>query len=251
METIKSTLAGLGLSGKEIEMYLTLVKVGSAPASVLAQRTGMVKSTAQYTCKQLKKKGIASVAEKNDTYIYTAEPPEKLLLLLDRQRQEIGRKEQAVQEIVDPLRRMMNPHSILPRVQFFEGKESMIELYDKILEQRAPIDSFEDMGNMQTFIPEYCAEFVRKRIALQTWNRVICAATNTVNPDNPKEFRKVRMLPVELFPFTGDIKISKDLVSIFSFDHNTAVGIAIRHADIARNFQVLFESYWRTLEKQK
>lgn len=247
MDRIKSTLADLGLSDKEITMYLALVKVGSAPASVLAKRTGMVKSTAQYTCKQLQKKGIATVAEKNDTYIYTPEPPEKLLLLLDRQRQEIGRKEQAVQEVMEQLRKMMNPHSILPRVQFFEGKESMIELYDKILDQRSPIDSFEDMGNMQEFIPEYCKEFVRKRIELRTWNRVICAHTNTVNPDAPEEFRSVRTLPVELFPFTGDMKICKDLVSIFSFDQNTAVGIAIRHQDIAQNFRILFEAFWNTL----
>ncbi len=250
MNAIKAVLADLGLSNQEITLYLALMRVGSAPASVLAQRVGMVKSTAQYTCKQMKKKGIVTMTEKDNTYLYTAEPPEKLLLLLDRQRQEIGRKEQAVQGVLEPLRRMMNPHSTLPRVQFYEGKDGMIDLYEKILAMRSRIDSFEDKGDMEKFIPDYCREFIRKRVSLGTWNRVICPTVNIINPDKPAELRQTRSMPLEMFPFTGDIKICKDLVSIFSFDHNTAVGIAIRHADIADNFRVLFEAFWKLLEKR-
>ncbi len=246
-DRIRSTLESLDLSGKEIDMYLTLLQVGTSPSSALGRRSRLSRSTAQYTCDQLVKKGIARASQKGNTRLFSPEPPEKLLLLLERQHREIERKERDVQDVLEPLRRMMNPHSTLPRVQFFEGKDGIVDLYDKILDLRSPIDSFEDKGEMLAFIPDYVHEFVQKRVKRGITNRVICPAVNQVNVHSPQELRETRTLPESEFPFTCDIKICEDLLSIFSFDHHTAVGVAIRHADIANNFRVLFESYWRAL----
>ena len=56
-DAIRSTLASLDLSDKEISLYLLLLQSGTAPASSLGDRAGLVRSTAQYTCQQLEKKG--------------------------------------------------------------------------------------------------------------------------------------------------------------------------------------------------
>jgi HTH-type transcriptional regulator, sugar sensing transcriptional regulator len=251
MEAIQTTLAELGLGDKEIAIYTMLLKVGTSPTSSLAQRTRIVRSTTQYTCQQLVKKGIANVSRKDGVFLFTAEPPERLLSLLEKRRDALRKQEAKVQKIIGPLKQMMNVNAVLPKVHFYDGKDGMIQLYESILDIRQRIDSFEDKGEMVAFIPEYTFDFIRKRVKRGIVNRIICPEENTVDVASPKELREVRTLPAREFPFSGDIKICGDLVSIFSFQEHASVGIAIHHKEIADNFRVLFEAYWRMLGGRK
>lgn len=248
-ETITGVLADLGLTEKEIAIYLLLLQLGTAPASTLGERADIQRSTAQYTCQQLEKRGIIRMVQKGNTYMYTSERPEKLLLLLKKQEEELQNKEVRVQRIIGELKSLQNPLSVLPKVQYYEGKEGIEELYDKILEMNTPIDSFEDKGEMVAFIPEKVESFIKTRIKKGIWNRVICPAVTPINKDDPAAFRKVRTFPVDKFPFTCDVKICGEQVSIFSFEKNTAVGIAIQHKDIADNFRLLFEQMWTMMDR--
>ncbi len=245
---IRETLKKLGLNEKEITIYLALLSLGNAPASVLGQRTKITRSTAQYTSQKLVKKGLIRSIQKNNTFIYTPESPDKLLYLLDQEKKVIAEKTDQTNRIIGELKSMINPQAILPKVRFFEGKDGLIDLYREILELRTPIDSFEDKGEMAAFIPEFIPEFIQTRIERKIFNRVICPAENTVNKNDIKEFRETRFISKSKFPFSCDIKICKDLVSIFSFDKNTAVGIAIQHQDIAKNFHILFNFMWNSFD---
>jgi sugar-specific transcriptional regulator TrmB len=244
---IAGVLRDLDLSDKEIALYLLLLQVGTAPASTLGERADIQRSTAQYTCQQLEKRGIVRMVQKGNTYLYTAESPEKLLLLLQKQQRDLQAKGERVERIIGELKAMQNPLGVMPRVQFYEGKEGVEELYDKILQLEKPIDSFEDKGDMVAFIPEKVDTFIKTRVDKQIWNRVICPSATPINQDDSRAFRKVRTLPVAQFPFSCDVKICGDQVSIFSFEKNTAVGIAIQHRDIANNFRLLFEQMWQML----
>ncbi len=246
-QDIESALSAMGLVDKEIALYVLLLQTGTSPASSLSKRARLPRSTAQYICQQLARKGFASMTQKNNVYLFTAEPPEKILRLLEREHAQITQKEKQMQRVMGDLQQMMSGQAVLPKVQFYEGSDGMIELYDKILDLHSPIDSFEDKGEMVAFLPDYVKEHIARRVDRKIWNRVICPSNTTVNISTPKEHRETRTMTPEDFPFTCDIKISKDLVSIFSFQHSTAVGIAIRHPEIADNFRILFNSFWKML----
>lgn len=130
---IRITLEDLGLSDKEIAIYLMLLQVGTSPASTLGERTDIQRSTAQYTCQQLAKRGVIGMIEKGNTYLYTPEPPEKLLLLLEKQKQELDAKGEQVHRIIGELKGMMNPHAVLPKIRFYEGRDAVIEGYRTVL----------------------------------------------------------------------------------------------------------------------
>ena len=247
MNSIRDTLKGLDLSDKEIDIYLALLTVGSAPASVLGQRTNITRSTAQYTCQQLARKGIVKSIQKANVFLYTPEPPEKLILLLEKQKQDIDRKEDDVQRIIGELKGMMNPQAQFPKVQFYQGEEGLIELYERILDTRQPIDSFEEAGELFTLFPDYPTEFVAKRIQHKMFNRCIAPVGNPLNVTDPKKFIETRVLDPQKFPFTWHVKICGNLVGIFSFQKQSPVAIAIDHEDITKNFRLLFEFVWLTL----
>ena len=249
-DDIHDALERAGLNDKEATIYLMLLKLGTAPASTLGDRTDIPRSTAQFICQQLLKAKLVTKTEKGNTYLYTPEPPEKILYQVRRDRDDLEQTEQQLERVMGALKGMINPEARLPKVQFFEGKSGIIELYDKILELNAPIDSFEDKGEMAAFIPEYIPKFIEGRKNRKIFNRVICPDANAINESLAEEFRETRVLPTKDFPFTCDIKICKDLVSIFSFDEASAVGAAIRHKDIADNFRLLFEVLWKFIGQQ-
>ena len=244
---IERTLTDLGLNPKEITIYLALLTVGSSPASVLGQRTGILKSTTQYTCQQLTKKGLIRMVEKSGTYLYFPEPPQKIILLLQKQQEKLRKREEDAQLIIADLQAMVSPASVLPRVRFYEGKDAMIELYDSILDLRSPVDSIEEKGDLYRMFPEYSLDYVRKRVEWGIPNRCIAPSESPLNVSDPKKLLEVRHLNRGKFPLSCDIKICKNQVSIFSFEQNTAVGIAITHADIAQNFRLLFAYMWESL----
>ncbi len=245
---ISATLAELGLGEKEITVYVALLKVGTAPASALAKRTGITRSTTQYVCQQLAKKGVASLGRKDNVFLFTPESPERLLLLLQRQREALDEKENRVQRIIGPLTQMMNVHAALPQVRFYEGQKGMIQLYDSILDMRCPIDSFEEQGELIRMFSDYPYEFVRKRVERRIPNRCVAPEGSPLNVSDPAKFLEVRTVDPKKFPFSWHVKLCGDVVGIFSFEEGAAVGIGIRHADLAKNFNLLFELVWESLD---
>lgn len=250
MEHLHALLSDLGLNKKETEIYLSLLTIGTAPASVLASRTRFMRSTTQYACQQLAKKQIIRKIQHGDAYLYSAEPPESLLALLDRERSTLNEKTRRTERLLGEFKDLMHPEIRLPRVQFCEGKEEMITLYKRILKLGEPIDSFEDKGEMVDFIPEYAQAFVTERKRRRIFNRVICPDSNVINVHSEAELRETRTLPASRYPFTWDVKICGDLVSIFSFERRTAMAVAIENADIAENFRLLFQRLWETTPDQ-
>ncbi len=250
MNQINKVLSDLDLSETEIITYLDLLKLGKTTSTVLAKRSRLNRSTARYTLDQLVKRRLAVVEQKNHVFYFTAEHPQKIIYLIDEKREELDEKERRAQNIIRNLEKIMNPHTVLPKVQFFEGKEGLTRLYDAILELEKPIDSFEDKGEMEKFIPEYVKKFIATRKDKQITNRVICPGSNTLNKKQASELRETRFIQEKQFPFTGDIKICGDLVSIFSFSDQSPVGIGIKHQEIADNFRILFELSWKHLSRQ-
>ncbi len=248
MLTVQQTLQSLGLNTKECQVYLALLAAGASPASLLGRRTGITRSTAQYICQQLVRKKLATRIERNNTFIYTCEPPEKLLYLLQHEQEEIKEKADQVNRIIGVLKRMVNPNTTLPKVQFYEGQEGLIDLYERMLDMRRPIDSFEEEGALTELFHEYALEFVRKRVERKIPNRCIAPTGSPYNVSDPKKFIEVRLIDAKQFPFSCHIKICGDLVGIFSFEKDSPVGIGIWHRNIADNFRLLFDQLWQTLE---
>lgn len=246
---VQAILRSLGLNEKEIEMYLTLLKVGPSPASALGKRTNIVRSTAQYTCQQLAQKGIIRMTHKGTTNLFSAEPPEKLALLISRERLQLDEKEYQLKGIIDVLTKMMEPGTTLPRVEFYEGKQEMILLYKKILDLRKPIDAIEGPWDKNIFYPDFVEQFVKTRIERKIFTRVISPADDPVNVADQAEFREVRNFSGKKFPYNLDLKICDDYVCIFSSDPQHPIGISIRHRDVSNNLRILFEIFWNTLEK--
>jgi sugar-specific transcriptional regulator TrmB len=249
--TLASTLGSLGFSDKEMAIYLHLLRVGSAPASVLGSRTGILRSTAQYTCQQLEKKGVIRLARKGNTYLYTAEPPEKLLALIERERKMLSRREDGVQKILGALRSMMHASPILPRIRYYEDIEGIEQLLRDMPQQRRHIHTFSAGDLFAQTIPEAVSRYRRKSQKHFQSKKIIRAARyRSLHSADP------RITGVETRYLRGaeeievDIQIVDDLVSMISIDRDAPVGIIIEHAGIAKAMRLIFLQLWSQLPSE-
>lgn len=249
MDDLHETLGRFGLSPRETTIYLTLLSVGSAPASVLGKRTSMTRSTAQYTCQQLVKKGLLSVTQRNNTFLYVPEPPEKLLLLLDQQKRSLEDRAREVHRIIAPLKELMAPPTTLPTVRFYEGSEGIVQFYETILETRAPVYSFETCPIAGRGLPpRYPEEFERRRIERGICSFCIAPRGSDADPGSSERLREVRRMNAEKFLFVCDVLIFADEFNFCSSALPTAFCLSIRHPRGAESARRLFQCIWETLE---
>jgi sugar-specific transcriptional regulator TrmB len=131
-------LKEIGLTEKEVDVYLELVELGCAAASVAGNRVGLARSTAKYTCQSLLKKGLIYAKKENGVFIYSPESPDKISYLLEQRKKEIEEQEGKLGRVISELKSKINPELVLPRVQFFEGKKGFVQAYKIMAEQIKP-----------------------------------------------------------------------------------------------------------------
>jgi HTH-type transcriptional regulator, sugar sensing transcriptional regulator len=251
---INEILKNLGLNDKEITVYLALLPLGSSPASVLAQRTGITRSTAQYTCQQLVKRGLFRTIQKHGTFIYYPEPPEKLLYILKGEEKLIESKEKMLGKILPGLIQMRNPEANLPKVQFFEGIDGVIKLLNDHLPERGDLfGTFHTTGDIDKRIMNYFFEEyieVRSKKLSNAW---------IIYSDYPmtREYRKKTkarypntrgiFIDPEEFPFDSDFMIYGTKTAHYTLRKNQEMGVIIDNADLTLTQKSFFRMAWNYL----
>lgn len=253
---IKETLKKLGLSDKEITIYLALLPLGKSPASALAKRTGIMRSTAQYTCQQLAKKGIIRSIKKNNSFIYYPESPDNLLVLLEKEKKAIVEKEHQVERIIGDLTNMINPEASLPQVQFFSGVDGINRLFKDALNDDYPL--FGAWYIDEDIHPEV-SDYTNKEW-LPLLKKLKLPNYSLVN-DNPATlkylmktrdvYRKHLILPKKDFPFSACCHIYGNKVAFYSYRTHDLTGVLIENENIRQTQMALFRLAWDSARKHK
>ena len=255
-QRLYNTLEQLGLSTLEITVYLEILQMGSIQASVVARRLSLNRSTTRYTLENLVKKKLIIQSKKNSTFYFTPENPEKIVLLLRTQQAELKNKEQQVQNIMGDLKGLQNPNSALPKVQFFEGTEGLISIYEDILKE-SKLNNVDIFGYSQTtpqhVYPEVWEYLIntytpaRKKIGNKAFMIFPDNKENETYLNAGKELNRTTLLvPTEEFPFQSAMQIYGTKVALFSRQQGGDLsGILIDHPQISQDQFLLFKMAWK------
>ncbi len=132
-QKIRNTLEVFGLTHQEITVYLEMLVLGSVPVSVVAKRLKLTRSTIRYTLEKLVRKKLLIQSQKNKTFYFTPEDPEKIIRVLQDKKLELDHQESAINSVLDDLKSLQNPLKNLPKVQYFEGEDGLIAMYERLL----------------------------------------------------------------------------------------------------------------------
>ena len=155
-------LESLGLERVEAQVYETALSLGTVPASMIANRLGVPRSSARYTCERLIKKGLMIGAVQGSTKIYTVENPTKLYSLVIEQEEALEKKRDQLGPVVKDFQKLYNPYTTLPKVTFYEGMDGLDRLLGEMLEHPTNMVSFGAGDYLREKYPELITNFRKK-----------------------------------------------------------------------------------------
>ncbi|QFR39698.1 hypothetical protein A9Q91_05810 [Candidatus Gracilibacteria bacterium 28_42_T64] len=249
MEKIKKVLEKVGLSQNEINVYLTSLSIGQSTASIIGQKIGLNRSTARYTCQSLVSKRIMSMIPKKDYYLFSAEDPEKLLSILNKEYSLIDNKVRDLQQIMGDLKGLINPQASIPKVKYYQGVDGVIELLEDTLEEGKEIyGAIKIDNNMNPKIKKYIKDTyipLRKSSNFNSYGLFNDNDETKSYKKLDKEINRFSMLvPEEFFPFPASFHIYGNKVSFYSFYENEITGIIIENQHIHDTQLSMFKLGW-------
>lgn len=250
---IEQSLREYGLNENEIRIYLTLLKRGPSPSSILGKHTGIQRNSAKYACLQLVKKGLLSFVEKNNTFIYSPEPPEVLVQKLHFEKKAIEEKMNNMDRVVSELKKLVNPQSTLPTVKFFEGKDAYIQFSEETLKcKKKEILFLTDMDKFRSIVSEKydTKTFIPRRIEKGIHIRILTnksKLTQKMQLLDKSQKRSIRFLPPK-YPVAESMYVYDDVTMLISnVDYPSCV--MIRSSEITTMMRSMFENMWATAEQ--
>lgn len=250
---LERALKDIGLADKEVTVYLTALKVGSQPVSVLAKSSRLNRTTTYVILKKLLEKGLMSKYTKGGVQYFTPSSPENIKIYVEGRKRELDLAEESITNLMPDLEKIMQYSPKNTKVRFFEGIEGIKALYDYTLEVGARVDEYlfhYDANNpvMWDFWNLYIVRRTEKKIPM----RLLAAEDETsiwAKKQDKKLLRETRIVPADRFPFGHNlIIIFGDYYGYISYAEGEYGGALIHDKHLADVERSMFEYIWETAE---
>ena len=254
MPQLKKALHTLGLGDKEARIMVVLLETGPSPVASIARAAKLNRSTAYGILKILVELGLVTSSEQRGVLRYQSIAPELLPAYIERRGKELLDTKEEVAKIVPQIKLMRSKARILPKVQFFEGKEGIEQAYVDKLENNTEKIIHEFTG-MDTTVEKLGASFadyyVKKRTGLRIKSEYIAPDTPFAREEaknDEKYYREVSFIPAQ-YTMDTEISIYGNKVSMTSFSAENPVTILIEDENLARTMKNIFTYVRSTTSK--
>lgn len=258
---LESSLQKLGLTFKEAHTYLQLLEIGMQPASVLAKKMKIPRSSAQFLLNSLVEKQFVEQRIMHGITYYEPKKPDSLKNIIESNKekalQEIDRQQHQLEVITPLLKQISNPEEFLPKVTFYEGVEEYSKAHHEFLKdipEGSIIYSYTAPAPIEhPKIRKWVVEFMNTRIQKNISNWVIATfgedAVKLQLTDN-QYLRKT--LITYKNPSEGMIAESMiygNKVFDVSYSEKGVFSSLIVNEDIAKMRKYIFDMAWKQAER--
>ncbi|PCI25617.1 hypothetical protein COB57_00105 [Candidatus Peregrinibacteria bacterium] len=254
IKNMTDLLQSIGFSEKEANVYITLLKLGTQPASVIGRHVNMPRSTANFYLEELAKQGYVNRAKKANTHLYTAEDPSVIIDILqykkNQQIAEMNGKIYSIESGLGELQSLKKGSDTRPKVTFYDGEDGLVRVYEDTLTSSEKIRSFASFDGMHGALPEYFKSYYERRAEKNIF-------IQSIHPDSPLarergkndklEARESVIIPSDKYNFTPEIQFYDNKINIASWREK--LGIIIESKEIYDTFVVMFDLAWQEGKK--
>lgn len=243
------TLLKLGLTEKEAKVYLAALELGSAPASKIAQKSGLNRPTTYVLLEKLSDIGLVTSYDKGKVQFFTAEDPEQLGRLIREQEHDLAERASELKEKLPELKAMFGKTD-RPKVLVFDSAEASSEYFYNKLKQNDKIYGFTNydiiskVGEDKSEPEERLRKKINTSLIYTSKNGPVTGATD------PTQLRVAKFIPNADFDIESVITCApdRDVVIMRNYDPaNPDTIIAIEDKRIARSFKAIFNQLWKSL----
>lgn len=242
---MKQLLKHFGADEKETQVFLKLLELGAQPVSVIAKHASMPRSSMYTVIERLKQLQLIEEFERAGIKYVKCIPVKNLKEVLKDREKEIQQTMVLLEAKLSDLQKLENTMSITPKVNFFEGKEAMLKMYKKILQEKS-FCSFFNPQSVKKVTPEYfylIPEELKKNRGKAKELLVNCPEAQEYKKKYQSQHHQIKILPARVI-FYSDTIITKDTIYMVSYGENEIAAIEIVNHSLAQTQQKLFEELW-------
>ena len=246
---LSKELKEFGLSDNEISVYVTLLQLGSAPASEISKIAGLNRSTTYVQLTTLMDFGLVSTFKKLKKTFFTAESPTNLERLIDIKINTLRDKKENIHQLIPDLIDFYEGNVGKPHVRAFSGKEGFKTMRRGVIESE--VKEYFVAMNMtdaaEHLSKEEMMDFSNKRASAGILAHTIYSKEGRDNIKVPPQ--ELMRLSDPEFPIESEVYIYGDTVSFASTKDNI-VGVTIVNKNIAETFKTIFRLAWLGIEQK-
>ena len=248
---ISTLFTVLGFSKNEIKVFLSLAEIGKSPASLIAKRVSIPRTTAYSVLDKLVERGVVSIEHKGSSTFYTANPPESLLRIVEQQKAEVEEKENAVKDLVELVTPFFKGTNYsIPKLQFFEGDKNVRNLmYESYPTWRKSMEQYDytwwgyqDHTWVELYFDILAAEWENadKRETVKLFTNKTPVEKKL---EGRWERRHIKVVP-DQFKFTSTIWVLGDYIVLLMLRQKPHYAYQIMDPVFSKNLRSVFQMLW-------
>ncbi|HSX41402.1 MAG TPA: helix-turn-helix domain-containing protein [Candidatus Saccharimonadales bacterium] len=256
-EQLIAQVEELGLSNKEARVYVANLMIGPSGVQQIADASGIKRVTTYVILESLVSLGLVSQTNQGKKTLFNAESPENLRRLLEKKEESLKEQKSQLDELLPELKNLRSLPKEAPTVKFYDGADAIMSIYQELPAIIKKYNVRESMGisnleKLYKFFPEIdYAKANPRRVEAKVHSRFIYTTQEgPVLKDSDKEkLRESRFIPSAKFPFSSDIGVIGNFITILSLEGARPTGVTIESESIAKDFGVIFDLAWEASKK--
>jgi sugar-specific transcriptional regulator TrmB len=246
---VTAILKEIGLSEKEIQLYLALLSSGVQTIKQIADAAAMNRTTAYRFLEALKHRGLVEwIVGPRGTLIQAA-PLDALALYVQDQKRQFMRLEALLPKTISALTQVRPQKKFSTQVRYFEGELGIRHMIWNTLQTTETTRSYALFHRRDVISPSFEDDFEEEWVKKGLKDNVITNETrgeyiaHKLIPDYQK-CNEIRIIPSQVYDITNDIIIYNNVFAIMSLEKNNLVGVEIENAEIAKTQKSIFDIVW-------
>lgn len=237
-------LLEFGLTKNEVNIYLTLLKTGSALAGEITKKTGIHRRNVYDSLERLMEKGLISHVIVNNRKLFSPANPKRFLNIIEEKKHELDIRKKAFEEIM-PALNLMHPLTKKQDVRFFRGVEGLKTVYEDILRTGKDYVGYGPAAQLEKVLKSYLKHFVKRRKKQKIKTRLIYA-----DKERNEEFVKSPLSEARFFPDKYSthvaLRIYGNNLVLLLLAEDEPLAILIENKKIADGYKNYFEMMWNS-----
>ncbi|MBU3925128.1 helix-turn-helix domain-containing protein [Patescibacteria group bacterium] len=242
----------LGLSDREIEIYLFGLGAGPTTAQNIANATKIKRPTVYVDLERLKQIGLVNQSFKGKKKLYEMAPPEKLLRVIEKEKEEMEEKEEGIKNIITNLKAIANKAEFASDVRIFEGFEAIEETVGEFAKTKSPTYAISSGAYLEK---AKWANFMKNIASVRERHKNKIYIITDLHPLEIKLYlmedldaREYRFLPLGI-KLPSMMFMCEDKIALISLKEPYS-SILIKNRTIAETEKFMFDVIWQSLERK-
>ena len=243
------TLKEIGLTANEANVYISLHAIGQNPASTLAKKAALNRSSCYTILNSLIQKGFIQQTIKSNITYFTATDPKHVIQHLKTKKTKIDENIENLGNFITHFKSLHSKSSKKPKVVFFEGCQGIKNSIEDSLTSTEEIRIYSSIKELKKILPNYFPKHYKTRTEKGVLIKAIfpaCKESYRNKLRDKYENRETRLIPPEL-DFHLDIMIYDNKVVITSLKEQ--FGLLIESEEMATAQKKIYDLVWEGTKK--